>query len=326
MAILTGDKASVKGGNGRVLESTKDDQVFVNFVDHGGVGIIAFPNDLLHADDLIKTLTTMSTKNMFSQLVFYLEACESGSMFASLPSNIKIYATTAANADESSWGTYCPPQDSVNGKELNTCLGDLYSVNWMENTDAQKAMSESLENQFEVVKNETTQSHVCEFGDQSFVADPIGDFLGDKSSAFSSVISMMRSSVPDAVKPTSHVDSRDAKLHSLYYQYVRAKESTEKQAKWALFSEEVQHRDYVDSFFKNLCYSVDPDDGNNLFEKTTVPTQWQCIKALNAALAKCGVWSDYGHKYHRVTVNLCEEYGLDTMLNILNDGLCMQKK
>lgn len=59
----------------------------------------------------MKTLKTMNTQNMYKQLTFYMEACESGSMFAGLPagSPLNIYATTAANGQESSWGTYCPP-------------------------------------------------------------------------------------------------------------------------------------------------------------------------------------------------------------------------
>ena len=28
-----------------------------------------------------------------------------------------------------------PPDDVVNGKDMGTCLGDLYSVNWMEDVD-----------------------------------------------------------------------------------------------------------------------------------------------------------------------------------------------
>lgn len=62
-----------------------------------------------------------------------MEACESGSMFKNLPKNIKIYATSASNADESSWATYCNTDAMVGGKNIGTCLGDLYSVNWMVN-------------------------------------------------------------------------------------------------------------------------------------------------------------------------------------------------
>jgi len=39
----------------------------------------------------------MSDKRMFKELLFYLEASESGSMFRDLKDNIKIYATTASN-------------------------------------------------------------------------------------------------------------------------------------------------------------------------------------------------------------------------------------
>ena len=44
--------------------------------------------------------------------------------------------TVVCTADESSWGTYCPPDDMIDGTEIGSCLGDLYSVNWMENTDS----------------------------------------------------------------------------------------------------------------------------------------------------------------------------------------------
>ena len=44
-----------------------------------------------------------------------------------------IYATTASNAYESSWGTYCPGMTPPPPPELTTCMGDLYSVAWLEN-------------------------------------------------------------------------------------------------------------------------------------------------------------------------------------------------
>lgn len=77
-------------------------------------------------------------------MTFYLEACESGSMFLDLPKNTKIYAVSAANPSESSWGTYCPPDDEVNGKHIGSCLGDLFSVNWMEDTDASNVNTRTL--------------------------------------------------------------------------------------------------------------------------------------------------------------------------------------
>ena len=66
--------------------------------------------------------------------MLYVEACESGSMFEGLlDDSLSIYATTASNAHESSWGTYCPGMVPAPPSEFTTCLGDLYSVAFLEN-------------------------------------------------------------------------------------------------------------------------------------------------------------------------------------------------
>jgi len=89
-------------------------------------------------------------------MVLYIEACESGSMFEGiLASDINVYAITASNAVESSWGTYCYPDDQVNGVHMNSCLGDLFSVNWMEDADKSDPSTETLDQQFEKVKTLT---------------------------------------------------------------------------------------------------------------------------------------------------------------------------
>ncbi|KAJ0937533.1 putative legumain protein [Helianthus annuus] len=62
-------------------------------------------------------------------MVIYLESCESGSIFEGLlPKDLNIYVTTASNANENSWATYCPGTKTPPPEEFDTCLGDLYSV------------------------------------------------------------------------------------------------------------------------------------------------------------------------------------------------------
>merc|ERR1711865_529184 len=87
----------------------------------------------------------------------YLESCESGSMFEdmSIPG---VYALSASNPTESSWGSYCGSEAKVNGKSINSCLGDLFSVNWMEEADASDMTAESLEDNFGIVKTKTDRS------------------------------------------------------------------------------------------------------------------------------------------------------------------------
>merc|ERR1712232_726356 len=123
------------------------------FVDHGGVGLVYFPGFVtMHKQDLMGALQTMKQKSMFKRLVFYLEACESGSMFEDLDIP-GVYAMTAANADESSWGAYCSPGDMVNGQHIGTCLGDEFSIHLLEDFDNQSApYTETLEEQYTRVK------------------------------------------------------------------------------------------------------------------------------------------------------------------------------
>jgi Peptidase C13 family len=65
-------------------------------------------------------------------------------------------------------GYYCPPDDIVQGQDLGTCLGDMFSISWLEDAyaraDSKSRKYESLEDQFIAVKNRTTMSEVCQYG------------------------------------------------------------------------------------------------------------------------------------------------------------------
>lgn len=180
LAVLKGDAGTVEGkGSGKVLKTDKNSKLFIFFSDHGASGLVAFPKSMLYADELNNTFKYMYDHKLYDKLVFYLEACESGSMFEGiLDNNMNIYAMTAANAHESSWGTYCYPDDVINGEHVGSCLGDLFSVNWMEDTDDQDPTSETLQDQFLIVKRETNQSHVMQYGQLSWLSQPVGEFVG----------------------------------------------------------------------------------------------------------------------------------------------------
>ena len=79
-------------------------------------------------------------------MVVYIEACESGSMFDGLlEKELEVYGVTASNPFESSYGTYCFPDDMVNDVHVGSCLGDLFSVNWMEDSDKKDLLMETLD-------------------------------------------------------------------------------------------------------------------------------------------------------------------------------------
>ena len=94
----------------------------------------AHVNEIGVVVDVITFLINMLGCSGFADMVLYIEACEAGSMFEGMiDDSLDIYATTAANAHESSWATYCPGMQPAPPAEFTTCLGDLYSVSWMEN-------------------------------------------------------------------------------------------------------------------------------------------------------------------------------------------------
>jgi legumain len=297
--VLTGDKSA----GGKVLESNSESRVFVNFVDHGGVGIIGFPKTTMHATELIGALTTMHSQSMYKELVFYLEACESGSMFADLPSDIKIYATTASNEKESSWGTYCSPDDMVDGTSIRSCLGDLYSVSWMEDSDVQLIAGETLADQFTTVVKLTNKSHVMEYGATELKTQRISNFQGATD------MMLGRAAPVEAdTKPRNYASlpSPNAELASAYSRFMD------------LDSEEAG-RELIQGIQERL-------DGNRRFHKISMAVTGQlanpkapqevdveCHYAVyKHYLDACGSFTSGSMKHSGTLANLCAHTGGDT--------------
>jgi len=278
LAILEGDEAKVSGkGSGRVLKSTQSDNVFVYFSDHGATGLIAFPNSELYADKLIATFKKMKANNSYNKLVFYLEACESGSMFDKiLPTDMNIYTTTAANPDQSSWASYCYPDDIINNIHVGSCLGDEYSVNWMEDSEGESSQSESLDTQFKNTKSKTKNSEVHQYGSLDYVSESIWDFQGENvekrgivggiGKYFTSVSEKIKSYLglePQQTRASpidaefleyleeakgSRVDSREAKL---FYLYQKAMRTNDQQSQKQL-DQEIEHVNLSDYIFSSF--------------------------------------------------------------------------
>ncbi|KAH9371518.1 hypothetical protein HPB48_017499 [Haemaphysalis longicornis] len=170
--VLQGKK--VKGGSGKVIASGPNDHVFVNFVDHGAPGLLAFPHGELHARPFVNAIKKMHQENKFAKMVIYIEACESGSIFDGLlPDNVNVYATTAANPQEPSYVCY---YDQLR----ETFLGDVYSVRWMEDSDREDLHKETLLDQYGIVKKEAIPGHVMKYGDLSIEKLSLSEFQGAK--------------------------------------------------------------------------------------------------------------------------------------------------
>nr|POE75875.1 vacuolar-processing enzyme alpha-isozyme [Quercus suber] len=109
-AVILGNRSALTGGSGKVVDSGPNDHIFIYYTDHRGPGVLGMPPPpFLYAHDLSNVLKKKNSTRTNKSLVFYLEACDSGSNFDGLlPKGMNIYATTSTKPDELDWATYCP--------------------------------------------------------------------------------------------------------------------------------------------------------------------------------------------------------------------------
>ncbi|XP_022105315.1 legumain-like isoform X1 [Acanthaster planci] len=298
--ILSGNKTAMKGiGSGKVIASGPNDHVFVYFADHGATNLIAFREEVLYAKDLIRTLKKMHKENKYQKLVFYLEACESGSMFLKLPKNIDIYATTAAGPDTSSYACYFD-------EKLGTYLGDVYSVKWMEDSDKEDLTKETLEQQFMIVKKETNTSVVHQYGDLKFDQNTLINFQGNGG----------QQSVPGKPFPPSPlnaIDSRDVPLDIL----VRRFEATTNPVQKRMLMKEVAALADKQSFVHDLMYNlvIKMTKGDTMMTATVMNTRGRAVENWDCFTAAVQTFSDvcfkmtelpYAWGQMHVLANLCD--------------------
>lgn len=320
-----------------VLKSKKNDNVFIYYSDHGATGLVAMPSGPpLYSNDLINALKYMYNNSMYNELVFYLEACESGSMFNQiLPNNISIFATTAANPSESSYAYYY-------NSTLGTYMADEYSIRWMQDSTNNWNDWESLIQQFQNVKKIVTESHPQQYGDNNFENEPIEDFEAyqDRIKPNNTLLKLLDStkkdknqsiSCPSSFNPNWQpskigVDSRDVKLAILQNRYLNSLLLENKILYKELIEEELRYRLKIDLIFEKIIITVtgitDDEFIDALKYGHLVPTNYNCLKRAYAEYEEeCDKFTDYSLKYITTLVNLCEIYGIDIILESLS-GVC----
>jgi len=313
--ILTGDAEEMQGiGSGKVIASEAGDYVFVNFADHGESGGIAFPNDdILHASDLFRDLKNMYQQKKYSQMLLYIEACYAGSMFENiLPETMNITAHTAANAHESSYAcTY--------SEIYGTYLGDCWSLNWMNDTDACVDLSkETVGEQYLAVKADTNTSHVSIYGDVSIIYnEPISTFMGAKKSF---VLNQGEINFSDAVQ------SQDVMVESYKRQWAAST------SEWEMneLKKKIEYHTVMETVVQELMakvtlFVVDDDEttAESVIDDTTrAISDFECnAVALNAFHDYCFKVSAHPYitKYTYILSNLCGIASSDKIKEAFNE-------
>ncbi|XBH79187.1 hypothetical protein VPH35_105218 [Triticum aestivum] len=332
-AVLLGNKTAVTGGSKKVIDSKPNDHIFIYYSDHGGPGVLGMPNlPYLYAADFIKVLQEKHASNTYAKMVIYVEACESGSIFEGLmPADLNIYVTTASNAEESSWGTYCPGMEPSPPSEYITCLGDLYSISWMEDSETNNLKEETIKKQYEVVKKRTSDmnrysagSHVMEYGDKTFKDEKLYLYQGFNP-ANTNITNKLFLQAPKAA-----INQRDADLLFLWRRYELLHEkSKEKTNVLREISETVTHRKHLDSsidFIGKLLFGY--ENGPSVLQAVRpsgkpLVDDWDCLKRMVRIFeSHCGSLTQYGMKHMRAFANICNNGISGTTMKEASIGAC----
>ena len=185
LAIMRGDVEKLKKLTGKenpkALHSTEEDDIMLYFTSHGGPGEILVGEQTVTDEELLETIKYMHDHKMYKNFLFLMEACYSGSMFLNLPKDLNVYAITAADDDHSSYESHCPPDDVIDGKELNTCLSCYWdnSMEWFMEGGADHTLDELFQHTHEVVAK-TSDQNVSHFGDiEGMGKMTLRQFMGD---------------------------------------------------------------------------------------------------------------------------------------------------
>ena len=224
LAIIRQDEEKVKELTGyehpKVFHTTEKDTIFIYYSDHGYEGGVGCGSGRITTEQMQGALKDLHANNRYDKLAFFLEACESGSVFDTLPTDMNIYAFTSANATEPAWCDYCPPNDVVNGKEIGVCMSMYYDNTYQALWEAESTTI-TLHELFQRTHDEVAKyrdQNVSEWGDLSMGKLPMTTFIGDKP------IHVHSKPTRGASNP---IEKSQAPLHEAKWRAIRGKDNGE---------------------------------------------------------------------------------------------------
>merc|ERR1712100_310624 len=194
----------------------------------------------------------------------------------------------------------------MGGKRIGSCLGDEFSIRWMEDADVANFKSETVNQQVSKVISEVKKSHVSKFGDSSHIgSEVIGDFEGAEVSRAMNV-----SLAAPGDFSSSAVNSRDVEVHLAYYDLHRAETIEERRDAEKALAAVLAKRAAVDEKFTKIATAAmngDKEKAQAMIDGSVDSLNVNChVQSLEIAANRCGAFNDYSMRHSRLFANLCE--------------------
>ena len=303
LAIMRADVDALKKLTGKenpkVLHSTEDDNIMMYFTSHGSPGSILVGYGTVSNIELMETIKYMHEHKMYKNFLFLMEACYSGSMFLNLPKDLNVYAITAADDDHSSYESHCPPDDVIDGEELNTCLSCYWdnSMEWFMEGGADHTLDELFKHTHEAVAKSSSQN-VSHFGDiEGMGKMTLRQFMGDLPAK------RLRSMAEDK---SEKIPKSEVPKHLAMWRAIRADKSELAEAL----------KEYQEEMFKAAKKEVEvmrlarmvmsEKAAEKAMKMPAGEYSIDCVKELTLALVKkCGHSSLMGASVNNMLRNIC---------------------
>ncbi|KHG10620.1 Vacuolar-processing enzyme [Gossypium arboreum] len=276
--VILGNKAALTGGSGKVVDSGPSDHIFIYYTGNGAlVCLVSMPDDsFIYADQLIELLKKKHASGTYKGLVFYLEACDSGSIFEGLlPEGLNIYPRQHRTQARIALQPIVLEVTQVLHQSTIRPVWETYTVllGWK---------TETLQKQYELVKKRTPRSHVMQYGDIALSKDAHFAYFGTNPANDNFTFVDVDSLQP----PTAVVNQRDADLvYILEKAPEGSAEKTEAQKQLVEIMSCRMRTDYSVKLIGMLLFERGP-------EVRTFETH-------------CGKLTQYGMKHTRSFANIC---------------------
>ncbi|KAK8809673.1 hypothetical protein WA158_000616 [Blastocystis sp. Blastoise] len=309
LKVLMGDESLT----GKKLQTNSDDTIFLAYFGHGAGGFVDFPNgSSLFKDELMNTFDKMYSENKYNRIVYYMDAYQSKAMFTSLSMNKRIYAVTGGLRTESSMAEYCG--SLIHGKKFPLCVGDEFSVRWMEELDGHN-LNNTLQQTYDIYKNLMSRSYMHQWGDSSFKNVKIVEIFRGENYLGSSklAIDIHKNNLRNSVDTYKNLYSNSIQSLSFYEELLKINTNKNLEQmiknKYEILKRSMYQIDeYMGSLIRilkhmNVIHFITPVDSvDNI----------QCYKeGIQILKHKFGTY-DYMYKYYDIIGSLCQQYNATT--------------
>ena len=301
--VLTGDKKST----GPVLESTKDDDVYIFYNDHGTRGLLCVPHGNgrhITAEDLKQSILIMKKKQMFRKLFIVIEACYSGSVGKVLDGIEDVAIITAANSIQSSYSHGY--DEDINSFRTNEFTNSLHRF-------VLHYPNATIGQLFNYTKTYVYGSDVFYFGDKKMKNEKISLFLGDSEPLDLN----FENSVLFESYPT--VSSMDTEITYLHEKALRSINPDERKKALEILYQEKKRRNHSKEILSKIIAPFSGQNAKDIASEFPENPKWKCYdNTIEEFRSKCGDFGEYELKRVSMFAKLCNDHEESEIINRIN--------